>query len=41
MAPPASGAFLFPRQEGGISRSANLCQICARELLIWQVWTIW
>jgi len=40
-APPASGAFLFPRERGGIRRHANLCQICARALLNWQIWTIW
>src|SRR6516164_6804231 len=33
--------FLFPKVEARISRHENLCQICARELLIWHIWTIW
>ena len=41
-APPATTAlFLFSRDGHEISRHENLCQICARELLIWHVWTIW
>jgi hypothetical protein len=41
-APPATAAlFLFSRDEREISRDGNLCQICARGLLIWHVWTIW
>jgi hypothetical protein len=42
MAPPASGAFsYFPENDANISRKGNLCQICARALLIWHIWTIW
>jgi hypothetical protein len=41
-APPASGALLlFSRDEAEISRYANVCQICARSLLVWHVWAIW
>ena len=39
-APPASGPFYF-LEKRRINRYANLCQICARALLIWTFWRIW
>ena len=38
--PPARWRYSFPREEGEISRYSNLCQICARALLIWPFWRI-
>ena len=37
--PPAAHFYFLAR--GEISRSRDLCQICARELLIWTFWQIW
>jgi hypothetical protein len=39
-APRAALPSIF-QEQGGISRNANLCQICARPLLIWHNWAIW
>lgn len=42
MAPlPPAALRQFSGEKSGISRSAHLCPICARLLLIWQIWTIW
>jgi len=37
VAPPADSAFVISQGRGGNQPLLNLCQICARELLIWAI----